>query len=406
MAESSSVSVADFGAVGDGLGDDAPAFQAALDAGPARVVVPYGTYRLGSGLRIGSGRHLLVHPSAWLRFAEGAGAGPDDFVLTNADHASGNRDIRIEGGVWDGNAPGNPRGPDAPGSHTGVMLNFTGVAGLTLRGMTLVDSESYFVRLGRVRDFLIEDIAFDIKHLRPNQDGIHVSGHCEDGIIRRIRGMGLFTPNDDMVALVADDALQRAQNQNGAFNGPIRRIRVEHLRAASCHSFLRLLSVDNPIEEIEISDVAGGCHCSAINLDACRECRVQLFAEADRPDGVGAIRNVRASDFSVFKAAARSHQPLIDFRTRADAVRIERFERDTARDACPEAPTVTVEKAGTLAVTLEGFEAHALQGAPSETMNDPQSGTSTLSTQRIGMHDALTLQNGGFSVLEIVSFGD
>lgn len=51
------VSVRDFGAVGDGIADDAPAFQAALDAHDS-VFVPPGTYRLASTLQILPRRHL------------------------------------------------------------------------------------------------------------------------------------------------------------------------------------------------------------------------------------------------------------------------------------------------------------------------------------------------------------
>ncbi len=60
------VSVRDFGAVGDGLADDAPAFQAALEAG-LEVHVPAGRYRLASVVQVpprrritGAGRDATV----------------------------------------------------------------------------------------------------------------------------------------------------------------------------------------------------------------------------------------------------------------------------------------------------------------------------------------------------------
>ena len=329
------ISVKDTGAAGDGIVDDAASIQAALDSGAPRVFIPFGDYLIGQGLLINSDTALVAHPHARLRFADGSGRGEQDFLLTNRDHTKGNANITVEGGLWDGNNPGNPRGPDQPGSYTGVMINFTNVMGLTLRATRLLDAESYFVRLGKVSDFLIEDINFEINNFRPNQDGIHVSGYCEDGIIRRLHGLGTLTPNDDLAAILADDALHRAQNLNGAFNGPIRRIRVTHLRADSCHSFVRLLSVDHPIEDIEITDVEGGCRCCAINMDAARECRVTLFEDADRPDGVGSITNVRVADMNVHKASDTSHQPLIDFRTHADDFRIQRFRRNMTRDVSP-----------------------------------------------------------------------
>jgi hypothetical protein len=52
------VSVRDFGAVGDGTADDAPAFQAALDAA-LEVLVPAGRYRLGSVIQVKPRRRLV-----------------------------------------------------------------------------------------------------------------------------------------------------------------------------------------------------------------------------------------------------------------------------------------------------------------------------------------------------------
>lgn len=53
-----SVSVKDFGAVGDGITDDAAAFNAALAASSV-VIVPIGTYKIGSSVTIASGKALI-----------------------------------------------------------------------------------------------------------------------------------------------------------------------------------------------------------------------------------------------------------------------------------------------------------------------------------------------------------
>ncbi|MEZ5865715.1 MAG: glycosyl hydrolase family 28-related protein [Geminicoccaceae bacterium] len=54
---SEAVSVRDFGAVGDGVADDAPAFEAALGAHLA-VHVPAGSYRLASTIMVKPGRTI------------------------------------------------------------------------------------------------------------------------------------------------------------------------------------------------------------------------------------------------------------------------------------------------------------------------------------------------------------
>lgn len=71
------VDVTGFGAVGDGVTDDAPAIQRAIDASRGLVFLPQGDYRLGSGLRVGlseCGRTRLLSAGARLINASGEAA--------------------------------------------------------------------------------------------------------------------------------------------------------------------------------------------------------------------------------------------------------------------------------------------------------------------------------------------
>ena len=119
--------------------------------------VPYGTYRVGRTLRVGSRTRLLVHPHARLFLAGGAGVGPDSFLLANASPDRGD----------------------------------------------------------------------------------------------------------------ADDALARVECQ-GKRCGPIRDVVVHDLAADECHSFVRLLGVDSPIERIAVDRVRGGRTESALNTVGAR----------------------------------------------------------------------------------------------------------------------------------------
>jgi hypothetical protein len=350
------VNVRDCGARGDNSTDDAPAIQAALDAGRGLVTIPYGVYRIGRTLRVPANTCLRVHPHARLVLADGAGVDQHTFLLTNQHPERGDADIRIEGGIWDGNNIHNPRGPDAPTSYTGVLLNFANVRGLTLRALTLRDPESYYIRMCQVRDFTVEDIRLEAPHLRPNQDGVHLGGYCEDGVIRNVRGIGPGVPNDDLVAFSADDATHRAQNL-GKLCGPLRRIRVEDLHATDCHTFVRLLSVQSPVENVDIRDLHGGCHVAALNLDACRECRVPLF-DPDDPqvaDGVGMITHVRTRGVHVHKVDSNNRKPLVDLRTSVRDFVVEDFRRDATHDACPDAESLLVAAIGKGTVLLDGI---------------------------------------------------
>lgn len=334
-------SVRDYGAAGDGVADDHSAFQEALNSDISPVIVPRGMYKIGGTLRIGSNTRLLAHKAAHIFLADGVGTGPDVFLLTNRSHDGGNENIEVRGGIWNGNNTENPRGPDEPTSYTGVLINFSNVTHLRLSDMTLRDPESYFIRLAQqVKHFRVEDIQFEAMSLRPNQDGVHLGGYCTNGVIRNLEGTGIATPNDDVVALNGDDANDRAQNL-GKTCGPISDIRVQNIRAADCHTFVRMLSVWHPIQNIELEGVYGGCRQSALNLDAGRYCKVPPF-DTEAPqyaEGVGELRHIRARDLEVYKSEIGSEKPLVHLETRAYDFTVENFRRNYQRDAEPNGPT-------------------------------------------------------------------
>ena len=341
MLDAEALSANAYGAAGDGLSDDAPPLQAALeDAAGRRLIVPPGVYRLGRTLHAPSGTRLHAQPGARFVLADGAGRSTHDYLLTNRDHAVGNTDIEVSGGDWSGNAPNNRRdGPILlPHGYSGVLMHFFNVRGLRIHDLTLRDAESYFFRMSRIRDFEIVGIRFESAWPRDNNDGIHLGGECEDGLIRHLRGTGAHVPNDDMVALNADDALDRVECQ-GLLCGPIRRVHIEDIQAEHCHSFVRLLSVRSPIEDVHVRGLRGGCSISVLNMDACRGCRIKLFdpAAGGASGGVGVVRRVTVEDVEVAKAAPGGG-PLFRLEERADNLAIRNFRRRTlpgVRDAEP-----------------------------------------------------------------------
>ncbi len=362
------MNVLDHAAQGDGSTDDAPALQHALDQ-RGRVIIPAGTYKLGRGLRIHSGTRLELHPFAELILADGVGQTIDDHLLTNANHDTGNEDITITGGIFNGNNRGNPRAlkPDGsnelivPGSYTGVLLNFKNVRRFSLQHALLRDSETYHFRATQLYDFLVEHIRFHSTRPRHNNDGIHLGGHCERGIIRHLRGLGPHAPSDDMVALNADDALERIECQ-GKTRGPIRDLVIHDLQADQCHSFVRILSTDAVIENIDISNLRGGCTACVVNMDGARGCRVQVFDENDPKyaQGVGNCRNIRIRDVVAYKAAS-NRSPLFNFAQITTGLVVERFTRDLFKDAGPDAPTLSAGLLPQHRLHFESLTLHQIQ---------------------------------------------
>ncbi len=395
-------SVREFGARGDGGGDDAKAIQAALDSARGPVVIPRGEYRVGRTLLARSGTDIRAHPEARVFFADGAGTGEGSFLLTNGDREKGNEDISVEGGIWDGNCPGNPRGPDAPGGYTGVLIDFSRVRGLTLRNLTAKDAESYFIRLGEVGAFTVEGIGFRAPHVRPNQDGVHLGGFCEDGVIRSLEGAGTATPNDDMVAFNADDALHRVQNI-GMKCGPIRRVRVSGLRADDCLTFIRFLSVWSPIEDVTVEDVRGGCQVYAVNMDAGRKCRSPLFdaSDAKYAGGVGMLSRVHLRGFTVHRTRADIGAPLIDAMTRANEFTIRDFVRDEASDKDSGSDTLCVEEIPGFEVSLEGIDGRQGEALRRDSRGVEPAEEGGLLKARMASGSVLRLGAGGFRLLTI-----
>jgi polygalacturonase len=313
-AKKKTVSAADFGAKGDGQQDDAPAIQKALDSGAVVVKIPPGTYRIGSTLWIGSNTTLKADSKAIMRLADGAGVNSDVFLLANRNPGNGNANIAVEGGVWDGNNRHNRRGkPDDQHAYSGVPLSFINVKSLALKNLTVRNPEAYSVRLGEVEDFLVEDITLDNPLIRPNQDGIHLGGYCRHGVIRRIKGVTPNTPNDDMVAINADDNVELGGNL-GLRRGPISDILVEDLEGRNAHNFVRILSIKYPVENVTVRRVKGTCRYYAVNMNSWRF-----------PAGTGDIRNIRLETFNVAKTD--KFGSLIDIALNVQNLHIRDFVR-------------------------------------------------------------------------------
>ena len=226
-------SVKDFGARGDGRTDDSPAIQRALDSENPVILIPEGTYLVGRTLRVPSDKTIEAHPDAILRFADGAGKCREDFLLTNRDHRGGNRNIVIRGGVWDGNNEHNFRGKDGDmQAYTGAVMDFSNVENLELSNLTVKNPDSFSIRIGVVRNFRLANIVFSNPVVRANQDGVHIGGFSENGIIQNLRATTPMATNDDMVAINADDGVTLAIGL-GLKCGPIRNIEVDGVFADS-----------------------------------------------------------------------------------------------------------------------------------------------------------------------------
>lgn len=157
--DSGTLNVRSYGATGDGVTDDAPAIQDALDAayaaGGGWVVVPAGTYACATlPLRIYRNTRLTLVPGA--RFKRTA---PNTFLL-NGDAAqtfggyTGHGNIIVEGGTWDMRATDFPTNPD-------MCISIGHARNVIIRDIELLDLAGYHgIELNSTKGAVVDGCSF------------------------------------------------------------------------------------------------------------------------------------------------------------------------------------------------------------------------------------------------------
>lgn len=349
-------SVIDFGARGDGVNDDFDAIQSGLNAAAGGILfVPAGDYRVGGTLRIPSDTALYCNSQAHLFLNPQRDLRRGDFLLTNAEGPC--RNITVVGGVWDGSYDGEnvtkPSNLFDPDGWSGALIGFSRVDGLKLRDMRLQNSTTYYMRFDRVQNFEFDNLTFCAKQLAFNQDGLHFGGGCRNGVVRRIFALDGET-NDDLIALNADDSIERIENLDMT-RDTIENISFEEIFADNCYTAVRMLSVNNPIRHISFKNVSCGCRIYAVNMDSARYCQTPLFDEADYPDGVGNIEDISFDGFTVFDSGRQENIPLFMVESRCRNFTVKNFRRNTAAEHNEKSRTLLhVAHLPHTAVTMDG----------------------------------------------------
>ena len=336
------VNVKDFGAVGNGIADDFAAFQKALDCQADTVEIPAGEYRITQTLLVSSNTRIMADSSARIFSCGDTPKKQGDFLLSNRNLTDGDRNIELHGGIWDGNHQGkyNTKNPDlfAPDAWSGTVLNFFNVTNLVLEDLIVANSVVFFTRFGKIENFLIRNIGFQGEPSGFNQDGLHFSGYCRNGLIENVRALSPMQTTDDMLALNADDSIERLENR-GLLRGPIENLTFRNIYAESCYTAIRMLSVTAPIRNIRFENIQAGCQVFAINMDAARYCRTPLFDPADYPDGVGEISNIVIDNMQVWRVGEFDGALICD-ESNSENVTIRNFRRVMEKDEQPNVPTI------------------------------------------------------------------
>ncbi len=336
-------SIKDYGVKGDSYQDDYPYFQAALDSDEEELYVPAGKYRIHGMLVMKSNTKLILHPEAYIILDSYTGSEQYPFLLTaQADSTN----ITVDGGIWEGNCAENFRRTDEH-PYRGILISFTDVSGLVLRNMTVRDSEAFHIRLNFVTDFTIEDILFEDTRPGYTQDGIHIGGGCERGVVRRIRAVGPTSTNDDLIALISDLSEENMADYDpiwGQRVGPIRDIEISEVSADNTFSFMRICSGNELIENIYAHHFSGGCHFIGLQMEISPYMRGQYDKyPPETVYGAGHIRNITIEDWNIYTRLFYGNNSrnyfesyvngLIDLEESVENLVIRRFHRDYERDA-------------------------------------------------------------------------
>ena len=222
-------------------------------------------------------------------------------------------------------------------------MNFCNVRDLKLSNFIVANSVVYFIRMCMLENFEIHDIGFQSDIIENNQDGLHFNGFVKNGLVENIRAITKGETNDDLIALNADDAMNRLEN-TGMVCGPIENIVFRNLYAEDCHTAIRMLSFVSPIRNIRFENVVAGCRAFAINMDAARYCRTPLFKEEDFSEGVGCVENIEIDGLKVWCSTPGERKALIDCENRVKNFVIRNFVRDSNADQAPEVATLVIDK--------------------------------------------------------------
>ena len=348
------ISVKEFGAKGDSKQNDYPFFKAAIQSGTKELYVPAGKYRIHGMLTLPSDFTLKLHHEAYMILDDYIGSETCPYLLTAEQSA---KNITVNGGVWEGNCRKNPR-ITGEHPHRGILISFSHVQGLTLQNMTVRNSEAFHIRLNYVTDFLVEHIVFDDRDLRFTQDGVHIGGGCERGEICYIKGVGSSSPNDDMIALISDFSdLNMAPSDPiwGQEPGPIRDIAIHHIEADNTFSFLRISSVQQPIENIKAHHFKGGCYYIGLQMEINPYVRNKYDQyPPETVYGTGVIRNIEIADWDIYTRLYYGNRRrnyfrnsvggMIDIEEAVENLTIRNFHRDMEKDAKGEGlPTLTLK---------------------------------------------------------------
>lgn len=269
------------------------------------VYFPKGEYFIDDTVVITSNRKISAHKKAFISIVENLPVNMfhSDCVVDGSysiisDDMPRTKNIQIVGGTWGTQSNcrakyGKEGAFDREDSLHGVhaLWHFSGVENLYIKNVTFRKTSAFAVQLGRVNNFVVENITCD----ECFADGVHINGQVNNGVVINVKG----TTEDDLVALNAYDWANSTIN-----NGAIENVTVSKIYSTGghCHCMRILPGVT--------ADDKGAIDCYIKNVLISKIRGVQTFklylqtpSYVDYPDGtkVGRVENITFEDIELVK---------------------------------------------------------------------------------------------------------
>lgn len=228
------------------------------------------TYRVA--LIIYSNISLILGPGVILKGASGI---TNAVLIQNSDITSGNTNIDISGGKWDGNF-GNITNSYVDNGGVGawcqISMWFQNITNFRLHDLWMADPQGWGIGINKLDGFSLYNIwRIDTQATRTassNQDGIDIVGQNANGEIRNIYSNSM----DDVIAFLQDQGTIHTSGLINAMGGYGSCINVlvdgVHMRASDgAWNAVRLLdSTANSLQNITVRNITGLYIDSAVKL--------------------------------------------------------------------------------------------------------------------------------------------
>jgi len=251
---------------GDGVHDDTNAIQALLDK-CGEVYISDGIYLITHPLIIHDNTHLRLSRTAVLRLADHANCSliDNDGLYSR----SVNRNITVEGGIWDGNHDNQERefiqDENQPCDYNKyisnslivLMIRFVHTEHFTVRNITFKNPTSYAIHIADAKYFTVENVRLDYDLTKPNMDGVHIQGPARFGTIRNIMG----DANDDHVALCTNGT-----TRSEVTRGDIEDVDIDGIYCENGYTGVRLLSRGDSLRNVTVRNIHGSFRFYAVSF--------------------------------------------------------------------------------------------------------------------------------------------